>query len=85
MRTGGRSGPDTAILARLRFDLPCDRNITLWVFRPIMLRRCKKPARWAARKQCCGAVVLSCHKHREAIVKCERCKLVRSLLRWSRI
>jgi hypothetical protein len=85
MRTGSQGGPGTAILEQLKFDPPCDVVVAIRIIRPITLRRCKKPARWAARKQCCGEVLLSCHKHRDPAAKCGRCKLVRSWLRWSRI
>jgi hypothetical protein len=85
MKVGGQGGPETAVLERLKLDLPCDLVVALKVFRPIALRRCKKPARWAARNHCCGEVMLSCPKHRDAFAKCERCKLVRSLRRWTRI
>ena len=85
MRAGNQHGPQTAILDSLKFDLPCDLVIGLNVFRPIVLWRCNKPARWAARNQCCGEVLLSCRKHREALGKCVQCKLFRFLPRWSRI
>ncbi len=85
MRTGRQNGPEAAILDQLRFDLPCDLFVALKLARPIMLWRCKRPARWATRNDCCGAVMLSCRKHRDVIGKCERCKLAVSLLRWSRI
>jgi hypothetical protein len=85
MRTGREHGPDTAALDMLKFDLPCDLHIALTIFRRITLWRCKKPARWATRNLCCGEVMLSCPKHRDTIAKCERCKLVRLLPRWSRI
>lgn len=85
MRNGSQSGTDTAVLDKLKFDLPCDCVLALKIFRPIMLWRCKKPARWAARSHCCGEVMLSCRRHRDTIAKCQRCKRVRSLRRWSRI
>jgi hypothetical protein len=85
MRTGNQNGPQTAILDRLRFDLPCDLVIRIKVYRPITLWRCKKAARWATRNQCCGEIMLSCRKHRDAIAKCLRCKHFRFLPRWSRI
>ena len=63
MRTGSQNGgPETAILDRLKFDLPCDLVLALTIFRPIVLWRCRKPARWAARNLCCGEVVLSCRR-----------------------
>ena len=85
MRADSQGRPGTPILEGLKFDLPCDVVVALWIIRPITLRRCKKPARWAARKQCCGDVLLSCPNHRDTVMKCGRCKLVRSWLRWSRI
>jgi hypothetical protein len=85
MRTGSQNGPETAILDSLEFDLPCDLVVDIKIIRPITLWRCKKPARWAAQSHCCGEVMLSCRKHREAIAKCERCQLIRTLRRWSRI
>jgi hypothetical protein len=85
MRSDSQSGPDTAVLDKLKFDLPCDRVLAFRVLRPIRLWRCKRPARWATTNHCCAEVMLSCGKHRETIGKCARCKLVRSLPRWSRI
>jgi hypothetical protein len=85
MTGGRRSGPDTAGLAKLKFDLPCDRVLALKIVRPITVRRCKKPARWAACIICCGDVLLCCHKHRNTAVKCKRCKRIWASQRWSRI
>jgi hypothetical protein len=85
MRSGSQSEPDTAVLAKLKFDLRCDRVIALKIVRPIILRRCNKPARWAACITCCGDVMLCCGKHRDITVRCKRCKRFWSFLRWSRI
>jgi PP-loop superfamily ATP-utilizing enzyme len=85
MRSNSHGGPDTAVLAKLNFDLRCDRVLALKILRPITLRRCNKPARWAACIICCGDVMLCCHKHRCTAVKCKRCKRIWPLPRWSRI
>jgi PP-loop superfamily ATP-utilizing enzyme len=85
MRSGSQSGRDTAVLAKLKFELRCDRVLAVKIARPITFRRCKKPARWAACIICCGDVMLCCHKHRHTEVKCKRCKRIWSTQRWSRI
>ena len=86
MRTGSQSGPDTAVLDKQEFYPPCDCVLVVTIFRPIMLWRCKNPARWAAHNPCCGNVMLSCPKHRDNIPNCKRCNRIPCLLRrWSRI
>ena len=82
---------EKASLSELDFAPPCDcRLIILSLFgRIFVMRRCDKPARWAANMACCGNQNLSCPQHRYcgSINRCWRCKQwVPSLkLRWRRI
>jgi hypothetical protein len=81
---------EKASLSELDFDPPCDCQLIFELFGRIrVVRRCDKPARWAANMPCCSHQTLSCPKHRysTSINQCWRCKqwVPPLKLRWRRI
>ena len=54
---------DFVILEHLDFDLTCEQGLMDEV------HTCSLPAKWVAKRYCCGFVILYCDKHRAQLLK----------------